>query len=160
MKQMPISTETLDAVKRCFDAYGADISRWPQSAREHFGALASSDELAEVRREAELLDGFLGAATAPRMSADLKNRIAAQYAPPPEKISIGRLMSGMLTGRRFVPAGAAAGIGALGLITGMVSANTSLAMTPEDEAFAYAYSENFLSSTTYNEEEALQWDEG
>lgn len=160
MKQMRTSTETLDAVKRCFDAYGADVSRWPQSARDRFGALANSDELAEIRREAELLDGFLGAATAPRMSADLKNRIAAQYAPPPEQLSIGRLMSGMLSGRRMVPAGAAAGIGALGMVSGMLSANVSLAMAPEDEAYAYAYSDNILSSTTYDEEEALQWDEG
>ena len=160
MKQMRISTETLEAVKRCFDAYGADISRWPSSARDQFGALANSDELTEVRREAEALDGFLGAATAPRMSADLKNRIAAQYSPPPEKISIGRLVSGLLAERRWAPAGAAAGIGALGLVSGMLSANVSLAMTPEDEAYAYAYSEDFLTSTTYNEEEALQWDEG
>ena len=53
-----------DAVKRCFDAYGADVARWPEEARERFGALALSDELAAVRREAVALDGFLGAATA------------------------------------------------------------------------------------------------
>ena len=78
-------------VKRCFDAYGADIERWPATAREQFGALARSDELAAVRREAEALDGFLGASTAPNMSADLKNRIAAQYQPTPAVTTRWRL---------------------------------------------------------------------
>lgn len=157
MKQMPISTDQIDAVKRCFDNYGADITRWPPAAREQYGAMVQSDELADTRREAEALDGFLGAATAPHMSADLKNRIIAQYRPPPAIMTVSDLFAVLFAPRRFVPAGAFAGIAALGLVAGVFSANASFAMTPEAEAYAYA--DSVISLEAFDEEEAVQWDE-
>ena len=154
---MPISTNQFDAVKRCFDAYGADIACWPTVVREQYGALARSEELADARRDAETLDGFLGAATAPHISADLKNRIIAQYRSPPAILTISDFLAGLFAPRRFIPAGAFAGIGALGLVAGVFSANTSFAMTPEAEAYAYA--DSVISLEVFDEEEAIQWDE-
>lgn len=159
MIQMQASTDKFDAVKRCFDAYGADIGRWPAAAREQFGAMALSDELAAVRREAKALDGFLGAATAPHVSADLKNRIIAQYQAPPAVTTLGDLITGLFTPPRFVPAGTIAAIGALGLVSGMLSANAGFAMTPEAEAYAYVYSESVISLAALDEEGVVQWDE-
>ncbi len=159
MKQMPISTDQFDAVKRCFDAYGADITRWPTDAREQYGSTARSDELADTRHDAEALDGLLGAATPPPVSAELKNRIIAQYRRPPAVMTISDLLADLFTPRRFVPAGAFAGIGALGLVAGVFSVNASFAMTPEVEAYAYVYADSGISLDTFDEEEAVQWDE-
>ncbi len=156
---MPISTEQFEAVKCCFDAYGADFAHWPTAAREHYEELARSDEFADVRRDAEALDGFLGAATAPRLSADLKNRIIAQYQAPPAKLTISSLLPQLFARRRFIPAGAFAGIGALGLVAGVFSSNASFAMTPEAEAYAYVFGDSVISLEAFDEEEAVQWDE-
>ncbi len=159
MKQMRTSTDNFEAVKRCFDAYGGDITHWPAEARERFGAFARSDELAAVRLEAETLDGFLGAASAPQVSVDLKNRIIAQYDAPPATMTIRGLLSDLFTPRRFIPAGAFAGIGALGLASGILSVNVGYAMTPEAEAYAYVYSDSVISLEAFDEEEEVQWDE-
>ena len=43
-------------------------------------------------------------------------------------------MAELFTPRRFIPAGTFAAIGALGLVSGMLSANASFAMMPEAEA--------------------------
>ena len=159
MKQAPMSTKDLDAVRRCFDAYGADVNRWPDDKRKAYGDLAMSDEMASVRTEAEQLDSFLGAATSPAMSADLKNRIMAQYEAPPERLTLPELFTRLFGGRRLVPAGALAGIGALGVMAGSLSANVTVAVSPEEEAYAYAYGDAVLS-LSLDEEEAGQWDEG
>ena len=159
MKQAPKSTSDLDAVRRCFDAYGAEIDRWPDDKRKAYGDLAMSDEMASFRAEAEQLDSFLGAATAPSVGADLKNRIMAQYEAPPEQITLSDLFQNFFGGRRLIPAGALAGIGALGVMAGSLSANVTVAVSPEEEAYAYAYGDAVLS-LSLDEEEAGQWDEG
>jgi hypothetical protein len=156
MKQRSMSTDGGDAVKRCFEAYGADTAKWPAEMRAQYGALASSDEMAPFREEAEMLDGFLAAAPAPRMRHDLKNVIAAQYAPPPQTFSFGGFFKGLLSGERLLPAGAFASIAALGLATGFLTANARVAQTaPEYEAYAYL---EYSTGALLNEEEISQWD--
>ncbi len=157
MNQAHTSTDKFDAVKRCFDAYGADLSRWPDGVRERYGVLALSDEMADARRAAETLDGFLNAAIAPRVSADLKNRIIAQYNPETAAPSFGQLLRDLAPWPRFVPASALAGIGVLGLALGILTANTQAALTPEAEA--YAYLEDTMALALLDQEEAAQWDE-
>lgn len=143
-----------DEVRRCFDAYGADIAKWPNDKRARYSALARSDDMAPLREEAEALDGFLGAASAPRMRADLKNRIAAQYEPSKLRLNLSALLRDLLSQSRLVPAGALAGVGALGLATGLLTANVQIAKAPEYEAYAYLE----YAGVGINEEEAVQWE--
>lgn len=158
MKQPQQSTRSepatdRDAVRRCFEAYGADIEKWPADRRARYGTLAASDEFAALREAAADLDGFLNAATAPRVSADLKNRIAAQYAPPAPAFAAD--LSALFALLRPVPAGVLAGLGALGFAVGAITGD-SVAMTPEYEA--YAYLEAGALPDLLDEEGAL-WDE-
>lgn len=140
------------AVERCFDAYGADIDKWPADKRARLGALAASAELAAAREAAASLDGFLYAATAPHASADLKNRIAAQYVPPtPARAGLGVLAVIL----RPLPAGAAAGLGALGFAAGLATSGQA-SLAPEYEA--YAYMEEAATLAMLDEEEAAAWD--
>jgi len=189
MKQQRPSTEAnREAARRCFEIYGADIAKWPVDKRDAYGALAHSselaDELAETRDEAAMLDGFLNAATTSRASHDLKNRIKAAIDLPsraartnnfaallsrwrlaPSRAPSGRASSGIWAG-----AGAglwvslAAGIGALGLASGFLTANnetwqgldyqTAEYEAPEYEAYAYLeYSDGIFA-----QEEDVQWD--
>lgn len=158
--EQPSTEDRFDAVRRCFEAYGADVDKWPAEKRDAFGALAASDEMAAAREDALALDGFLNAATAPRASHDLKNRIAAQIDLPQQAargggVGLGAFLAGFrLAPLRVAPVGALAGIGALGLATGFLTANAQVAQTPEYEAYAYLE----YSGALLNEEEIVQWD--
>lgn len=151
--QQQSTEEMADAVRRCFDAYGGDVSVWPEDKRDAYGDLAQSDVFADMREEALSLDAFLNAATTRAPQHDLKNRITAQIdLPPAQSGSSGLGLMALLL--RPLPAGALAGVGALGLATGFLTANTATASAPEYEAYAYLeYADGFV-----DEEEVLQWD--
>lgn len=151
----PTRSDT-EAVRRCFEAYGADTAKWPSDKRVRYAMLAASDEFDDLREEAASLDGFLNASTAPRMSADLKARIAAEYVPPAAAKSIfaGLVARGVFW--RPVQAGAAAGLGALGFIAGLASTGQT-ALAPEYEAYAYMEEAATLAMLD-EEEEGVSWD--
>ena len=148
------SAEELEAVEQCFDAYGGDIAKWPADARAQFGDVASSDAFASACDGAASLDGFLDAASQPQMSPDLKNRITAAYAPPAKSANWLAGLHDLIFGPQLVPAGALAGLGALGLLVGVMT-DAGQPLTPEYEA--YAYLENSLAFASLDEEDA-EWD--
>ena len=162
MSQQPSSTDNLSphdraAIERCFDAYGADVDKWPQDARRRYGDVAASEGMALVRADAESLDGFLNAATHPRAAADLQSRILADYAAPRPALSLWEGLAGWVSHHmRLVPAGAVAAIGALGLATGVLTAESQASLTPEYEA--YAYLQDSLAPSLINEEGSSLWD--
>ncbi len=185
MKQQRPSTEAnREAAQRCFEIYGGDIAKWPAEKREAYGALARSDELTEAREEAATLDGFLNAATAPRASHDLKNRIKAAIDLPSRaartnsfaallsrwRLAPTGIRSGMLAGAGAgLWASLGAGIGVLGLASGFLTANSGAGQGPDyqtaeyeapeyeaPEYEAYAYLE--YSDGIFAEEEGVQWD--
>jgi len=151
-----MSTDRLDRLRHCCDAYGADPARWPDALRAEFGDLIATDEAADIREDAQFLDGFLNAATAPRMSEDLTRRIAANYAPPKEAQSVLDFILGLAPVMRLAPAGALAGFAALGIASGVMSASATPQMTPEYEALAYI---DALPVSVLDQEEALTWAE-
>jgi hypothetical protein len=149
------STERLDALRRCCETYGADARRWPETMRAEFAGLAGDDEAAEMIAEAQMLDGFLNAASAPTMSEDLTRRIMANFSPARAKAGLLDLLRGLAPSVRLLPAGALAGIGALGLASGMMTASAQSPLTPETEALAYL---DALSVTALDDGEELTWD--
>lgn len=167
MTRQPISTDALEATRRCFERYGADPARWPASERGAYGGYADTEELASARAEAAALDGFLGAATLPRMEDGLAARMLADFdaveaqraARTGRTGAIGGVLSGLAAGVRLAPAGvpaglsaaAALGVVALGVVAGVATAGGPLA--PEAEAYAYLVD---ASPFLYGEEEVSQ----
>jgi len=155
MSKVAMSTEQMNKLREICDAYGADSARWPTEMRKQYGPLL--DDAPEIRNEAEMLDGFLNAATAPRMAEDLERRVLAQFDNAPREVSwIARLRSS-LPRIRLAPAGLLAGIGAMGVASGIVSASAQTPISPESEALSYI--ENGLTFSDLTDEETLQWDE-
>ena len=153
MKSVRTSIERLERLRRCCDAYGADPARWPDLERLLLADSLDTDEAAEMRAEAETLDAFLNAATAPQMSEDLTRRLAASYVPPAGKTGWIERMREFLPTARLIPVGAFAGLAALGLATGIATAQPTL--TPEGEALAYI---DALPVAALDENGGLQWD--
>jgi hypothetical protein len=157
-----MSTDRLEELRRICDTYGADPAHWPAVERDAYAALFLSDEAAEIRAEAQALDGFLNAATAPRMAEDLTRRITAAYVPPAQQsLSVMDWFRSLapfagFKGMRLVPAGALAGLGAIGLASGIMTASAEQPLTPESEALAYFETDIVLASL--DEEEAATWD--
>lgn len=151
-QQQTSADKKTEAVRRCFAAYGGDVSVWPVDMREAFGEMALSDAFARERNEASALDALLGASTTRPPRHDLQNRIIAEISLPGAIISPPKF--GLLaTLLRPFPAGALAGLGALGVATGFLTATTQFASTPESEAYAYfEYGDVVIS-----EEEVSQW---
>ncbi len=165
MTRRPISTEALEAVRRCFERYGADPARWPEADRAAYAAYADAAELDPVRAEAAALDDFLGAASAPRMDEGLERRMLADFdalgdavsdgigadTAPAASAMAGRGLSGLRAavaaalfdlgaGARLAAAGISAGAfaaAALGVVAGVVTAEGASALDPETEAYAY-----------------------
>ena len=148
-------TEQLEALQRCCDRYGADAARWPDAERAAFGDLLETEAAARILDDARMLDGFLNAATAPRMSEDLPRRIIAAYAPPKAPAGLFDLLRSFAPSMRLVPAGALAGLGALGVATGIFSASAQTPLTPEYEALAYL---DDATLAPLDEEGELAWD--
>lgn len=155
MVTTPISTDRLDALRRVCDAYGADPARWPDAQQSALADLLDTDEAADILADAQFLDGFLNAASAPRMSEDLTRRIAAGYEAPKAPRGLMDFLRALAPGMRLLPAGALAGAGALGLASGIVTASAQEPLTPEYEALAYV---NDLSAAPLDEDGELVWD--
>lgn len=142
MTRQTISTEVIDATTRCFELYGADPARWPAAERDAYGAFADADELAAARADAMALDGFLGAATAPRMGTDLPLNVMADFdacqAQGAKAGSFGfnGFLSGLFSPPRFA-VGAFAAAAVLGVASGVISAGGAGVVSPETEAYAY-----------------------
>lgn len=141
-------------MRRCFEAYGGDVDKWPADKRARYRGLALSAEFSALRDEALSLDGFLNAATAPAARADLKNRIAAQYVPPPRKAFADWNPFPALL--RPLPAGVAAGLGALGFAAGLATGGQA-GPAPEQEAYAYMQEAATLAMLD-EDEEGASWD--
>ena len=155
MVKAQLSIDQLDALRRCMDAYGAEPARWPEAMRAELRDILDADEAAGMLAEAQALDSLLDAATAPRMSEDLTRRIMASYQAPPAPAGLFDFLRGLAPGMRLIPAGALAGLGALGMATGVMSASAQDVLSPENEALAYV---NDLSVATLDENGDLSWD--
>ncbi len=155
MNMTPISTDRLDALRHCADIFGGDAARWPAERREAFSDILDADEAQSILAEARDLDGFLNAATAPRMSEDLTNRIMAAYAAPKPQTGLFDFLRGIAPVMRLAPAGVLAGVGALGIASGLMSASAQDTLTPEYEALAYV---DDMSLAALNEDGGIQWD--
>lgn len=153
MKSAHTLTDRLERLRRCCDAYGAETARWPADERAALEDILDLDEAAEIRAEAQTLDAFLNAASLPRMSEDFERRLAASYVPPAAARNFFDRVRDRLPQARLLPAGLFAGLGALGLVTGMATAQP--AMTPETEALAYL---DFYALPTLDDNGGLSWD--
>lgn len=151
------TVEDVAAARRCLEAYGGDVSRWPADARVRWGAAAMSEALDVDRAEAVALDALLSTQTSPTTPRDLKSRIAAGYHPRAEKRESTPLWAGLssLAGwLRPLPAGALASLTALGFAAGAVmDVNTGL--SPEYEAYAYLDEGGFGA---FDDEAEAIWD--
>lgn len=153
MSQQPTSADkSADAIRQCFATYGGDVSAWPAEKREAFGERARSDAFATERDDAIALDALLNASTTRPPRHDLQNRIMAEIVLPEEtaSLSLSTLLATLL---RPFPAGALAGLGALGVASGFMTATTQIAATPETEAYAYLE----YGDVVISEEEVTQW---
>ncbi len=166
MNKQQISTKgsavRAEALARCYEAYGADRAKWPLALREDFADFELDAHLEKARDEAAVLDEYLSAATQPRISADFKNKIMASYSAP-QSTEMSGWLPRIISNLRFLPQGAPAGIaasvalgvGALGMVTGVATANMQASSAPEYEAYAYLEQSVFV----FDEEEAAIWDE-
>ncbi len=152
------TTDDIAEAKRLLEIYGSDLNRWPADARARWGDIAMSAALEKDRADADALDGFLRAATAPKTPHDLKNRIEAGYRPPAEKAggaSRGLAgLSALSSWIRPLPAGAFASMAALGFAAAAVVDATG-DLPPEYEA--YAYMEN-SGLAAFDEDTGATWD--
>ena len=65
---------TLEEFRSLTDAWGADVERWPQAAREPARRLAAMPQAAEILEKARQLDGLLAAR--PQVSRERASRAA------------------------------------------------------------------------------------
>ncbi len=158
MTEQRRSTDDIAAAKHCLAVYGADVERWPAEARARWGELAVSEALQDDRDEAAALDLLLDAATEPQTPLGLKERIAANYHPHTPRTMRGDsfwagldVLSAWL---RPAPAGAFAGLAAVGFIVAAVTERGG-ALTPEYEAYAYLEES---SVNTFSDEAGALWD--
>lgn len=157
MSKVSMSTDQIEALRQCCDAYGADPARWPAARRAALGALYASDAAVDIRAEAQTMDGFLNAATSPRMAEDLPRRVMAGFEAPRDGSVWARLydqVTDRFSIKRFAPAGALASLGALGFASGMMTASAQNPLMPEDEALTYVQT----AIATIDDEGAVQWD--
>lgn len=154
MTQSDIERDRLiEKAARAFDAYGADMARWPDETRTECSAVIDAPELAAARAAARIVDAGLAAAPAPAMRDGLKDDILAGFDLPRRKT--GGFLSAvtdLFGGMRIIPAGALAGLSALGLALGVVTA-PSASLPPEQEAYAYVAAIDYDAT----EEEGAWW---
>lgn len=132
------------------EAYGADRARWPEDAKALFDKFAGDYRFEIAREEAAALDETLALSPAEPAGDALQARILASFEPiAPHAALFGGLRPRKGFGR-FVPAGALAGLTALGFAAGAASAGVTVAGA-EDEALYYAEATLAVSS----EEDAL-----
>lgn len=119
------------------EAYGAERLRWPAEAAALFDEFTADETFSRARADAAALDKTLAAAIAPKAGDALKEKIFNAYATRPAG---GGFLAG-LYGRsglgRLIPAGALAGLTALGFAAGAVTASVG-ASAVEAETLYYA----------------------
>lgn len=162
MSRQPTLTDKdrLDAARAGFERYGADPARWPVDLRARAGDAVGDPALDESRTDAANVDALLNEADAPRAGAALENRLLADFDAA-RAGARGRSVAGgwfarlvgFSEGRPLVPAGALAGLAALGLGLGVVSAPTAGALSVEEEIYAYAVN----SYIAYDADEESLW---
>lgn len=139
MAEPEYTVEEIAAAKRCLEAYGGDLERWPADAQARWGSIAMSNTLEAARAKAVALDELLDAETKPIAPLSLKSRIEAAYKPPTEKkrgASLWGDLSSLSGWFKPLPAGAFASLTALGFAAGAVI-ETDAGLAPEYEAYAY-----------------------
>lgn len=119
------------------ERYGADRARWPENERALFDKFEGDYRFETFRRQERALDDALDAAKAPAAPSALKDAILAAYAPPPRAGRPSFSFGGRL--RRLVPAGALAGLSALGFAVGAATASSG----------AQEYEAVYYSQTTF-----------
>ena len=149
----PISDETRAAITALIDAYGGNVSRWPDEAREAYGALASSQAFSEQMRNALALDALLepGKEIAPPHS--LNDRLLADFdsITPDRKISFWSWLNELAPRQFLAPASGFAAIAIAGFFAGFVETST---LSPEEQVYAYLADPNDSYFQTL--EEAVQ----
>ena len=126
----PMERDELERALTRLSAYGGDPARWPDADRPLFFAAALEDEAS--------LDVLLADSVAPPVDAALAARLLADFpcslsAPPRQRNSFSVLL------QRFLPAGALAGLSALGFFVGAASAGSwrdDVAIYAQDTVFA------------------------
>lgn len=135
------------------EAYGAERSRWPADAATLFDEFANDADFAPARDAAAALDLALAAAPAPKAGAALRQRILAAYAARPSGSGLfARLKARSRIGfGRLIPAGALAGLSALGFAAGAATAGVGASASEADPLY-YAQATLVVA---FNEEDAL-----
>ena len=158
MMEQRRSTDDIAAAKRCLAIYGADLTRWPADARARWGDLAISEALKVDRSDADALDALLNDATPPQTPHDLKERITGNYHPHAQRVvrdnSLWTGLDVLSAWLRPAPAGAFAGLAAVGFIVAAVTEQGD-ALTPEYEAYAYLEESGV---NAFNDEAGALWD--
>lgn len=132
------------------EAYGAERSRWPAEAAALFDEFEDEAMFAAARLEAAALDAALRSAPAPKAGAALQERILAAFAARPAATGLFAHLSGRPRGLgRFIPAGALAGLTALGFAAGAATANVGVS---DSDPLYYAQA---TLTVAYNEEGAI-----
>ncbi|OYX31827.1 MAG: hypothetical protein B7Y99_09615 [Caulobacterales bacterium 32-69-10] len=123
------------------EAYGADMSRWPQDQRDPALALHAREPEAAGRilAEAAFLDEALDAWRPPTVSHALRERVLAG-APRPRAALGGRSLGGRF-GLWLSGAGLAAACAA-GIVVGMAGSSAAISDVRADEMLAAAASED------------------
>lgn len=108
----------LARARRMLAAYGADPDRWPPDARALFHRFKDDYRFDAARKEAGLLDDFLGAAPSEAPSEALRMRLL-DLAP---ERKAARFAPAQWIAARLVPAGALAAMSLAGFASGFASA--------------------------------------
>ena len=162
MNKTTTPVNSLDALRRLCETYGGDVACWPADKRAAYGDLFASDEASEIRLEAQSLDAVLKSASAPSMDENLQPRILADFDAHLRADRAGAtgiiaeikaIIASRISLRRLAPASLLAGLGVMGLASGMMTVSAQM---PEAEALSYL--EDGLAYSTLNEEGALEWD--
>ncbi len=133
------------------EAYGADRARWPAEAAALLDEFAADPGFTAARADAAALDAALVAATAPKAGDALRERIFNSFATRPSGGGFFARLGGTSRFGRLIPAGALAGLTALGFAAGAATASVG-ARAAETDPLYYAQA-TFL--VAYNEEGAI-----
>jgi hypothetical protein len=102
------------------------------------------------------LNAMLDGAGVPEPSANLKRDILAAYDDVQQRRRSGfAILGGVFDRFQLASAAALAGVSALGLTVGVLTANSSAALSPEDELYIYA--EDAFDLAQLEDEELDQW---
>ncbi len=108
------------------------------------------------QEDAAALNAVLNEAGVPEPSASLKRDILAAYDGVQQNRRTGfARVSGLFDRFQVASAAALAGVSMLGLTAGVLTANSSAALSPEDELYAYA--EDGFDLAQLEDEELDQW---